>query len=202
MPLFPSTSRDIRKSQKTAESTDGWEANTQVAARSPGHCWHRYHSRTRGSVTADDKVARPIRWCRPLPFSDRDAGRAGDLRDLRKEVMFSTLFIGMDVSQAQHVLRVMTSEGHVGARERVPIDQRWIDPLIHGMAYLRYYLNEATDRVRVRGAEFEAFYIRNDRDATPHPHKRAPMLTARKRTVVIYGLLTRGQLYDGRRFRP
>ena len=69
-----------------------------------------------------------------------------------------------------------------------------------GNAYLRYYLIEAADRVRVRDPEFEAFYIRKYSDATHHPHKRALVLTARKLTGVIYGLLTRGQLYDGRRF--
>lgn len=69
-----------------------------------------------------------------------------------------------------------------------------------GNAYLRYYLIEAADRVRVRDPEFEAFYIRKYSDATHHPHKRALVLTARKLTGVIFGLLTRGQLYDGRRF--
>ena len=65
---------------------------------------------------------------------------------------------------------------------------------------LRYYLIEAADRVRVRNPEFEAFCLRKYGDATHHPHKRALVLTARKLTGVIYGLLTRGQLYDGRRF--
>ncbi len=69
-----------------------------------------------------------------------------------------------------------------------------------GNAFLRYYLIEAADRVRVRDPEFEAFYIRKYSDATHHPHKRALVLTARKLTGVIFGLLTRGQLYDGRRF--
>ena len=69
-----------------------------------------------------------------------------------------------------------------------------------GNKYLRYYLIEAADRVRVRDPEFEAFYIRKYSDATHHAHKRALVLTARKLTGVIYGLLTRNQLYDGRRF--
>ena len=69
-----------------------------------------------------------------------------------------------------------------------------------GNAYLRYYLIEAADRVRVRDPAFEAFYIRKYSGAAHHPHKRALVLTARKLTGVIFGLLTRGQLYDGRRF--
>lgn len=69
-----------------------------------------------------------------------------------------------------------------------------------GNRYLRYYLIEAAERVRVRDPEFEAFYLRKYGDATHHAHKRALVLTARKLTGVIYGLLTRNQLYDGRRF--
>ena len=69
-----------------------------------------------------------------------------------------------------------------------------------GNTYLRYYLIEAADRVRVRDPEFEAFYLRKYSEATHHPHKRALVLTARKLTGVIFGLLTRGQLYDGRKF--
>ena len=69
-----------------------------------------------------------------------------------------------------------------------------------GNTYLRYYLIEAADRVRVRDPEFHAFYARKFEGAVHHQHKRALVLTARKLTSVIFGLLTRNQLYDGRRF--
>ena len=69
-----------------------------------------------------------------------------------------------------------------------------------GNAYLRYDLIEAVARVRVRDRKFEAFYLRKYTRATHHPHKLALVLTARKLTGVIFGLLTRGQLYDRRRF--
>ena len=82
--------------------------------------------------------------------------------------------------------------GHFDAEDR-PLTRS-------GNAYLRYYLIEAADRVRVRNPEFEAFYVQKYSGATRHPHKRALVLTARKLTGVIYGLLTWGQLYDGRRF--
>ena len=52
----------------------------------------------------------------------------------------------------------------------------------------------------MRDPEFEAFYIRKYSDATHHAYKRALVLTARKLTGVIDGLLTRNQLYDGRKF--
>ena len=61
-------------------------------------------------------------------------------------------------------------------------------------------LLEAADRVRMRNPEFEAFYLRKYGNARHRPHQRALVLTARKLTGVVYGLLTRGQLYDGRRF--
>ncbi len=44
--------------------------------------------------------------------------------------MSSTLFIGIDVSQAEHVICAMTGDGRVQARECVPNDQRGIDQLI------------------------------------------------------------------------
>jgi hypothetical protein len=52
----------------------------------------------------------------------------------------------------------------------------------------------------VRDPEFEAFYIRKYSETTYHPYKRALVLTVRKPTGVIYRMLTRGQLYGGRRF--
>ena len=82
--------------------------------------------------------------------------------------------------------------GHFDAQDR-PLTRT-------GNAYLRYYLIEAAERVRVRDPQFRAFYARKYATATHHPHKRALVLTARKLTSVIYGLLTRGQLYDERRF--
>ena len=48
--------------------------------------------------------------------------------------MKPTLFIGVDVSQAEHVICAMTAEGQVQARERVPNDQQGIDQLIQWIA--------------------------------------------------------------------
>jgi transposase len=69
-----------------------------------------------------------------------------------------------------------------------------------GSSYLRYYVVEGANRVRVRDPHFGAFYDRKYAGATHQAHHRALVLTARKLVSVIYGLLTRGQLYDARRF--
>ncbi|WP_082343659.1 IS110 family transposase [Sulfobacillus thermosulfidooxidans] len=47
--------------------------------------------------------------------------------------MFSTLFVGVDVSQAEHVVCAMTAEGQVWARVRVPNDRPGIEQLIQWM---------------------------------------------------------------------
>jgi transposase len=47
--------------------------------------------------------------------------------------MFSTLFVGVDVSQAEHVVCAMTAEGQVQARVRVPNDRPGINQLIQWM---------------------------------------------------------------------
>ncbi len=71
-----------------------------------------------------------------------------------------------------------------------------------GNVYLRYYFVEAAERVRVRDPHFKAFYAKKYREARHHAHKRALVLTARKLVGVVYGMLTRGQIYDERKLMP
>ncbi|WP_242823940.1 IS110 family transposase [Sulfobacillus thermosulfidooxidans] len=71
-----------------------------------------------------------------------------------------------------------------------------------GNVYLRYYFIEAAERVRVRDPQFKAFYEKKYHEATHHAHKRALVLTARKLVGVVYGMLTRGQIYDERKLMP
>jgi transposase len=71
-----------------------------------------------------------------------------------------------------------------------------------GNVYLRYYFIEAAERVRVRDPQFKAFYEKKYHEATHHAHKRALVLTARKLVGVVYGMLTRGQIYDARKLMP
>lgn len=64
-----------------------------------------------------------------------------------------------------------------------------------GNKYLRYYLIEAANALRVHNAEYKAYYETKFKEVTKHQHKRALALTARKLVRLIYALLKKGQLY-------
>lgn len=64
-----------------------------------------------------------------------------------------------------------------------------------GNEYLRYYLIEAANALRVHNAEYRAYYETKFKEVTKHQHKRALALTARKLVRLIYALLKKGQLY-------
>ena len=65
-----------------------------------------------------------------------------------------------------------------------------------GNAYLRYYLIEAVSHVKNHCGEFAAFYQKKYDEVKTHQHKRALALTARKFVRLIFGLLTKHQLYS------
>jgi transposase len=64
-----------------------------------------------------------------------------------------------------------------------------------GNAYLRYYLIEGANSVRMRCPEFRSYYDRKFREVTRHQHRRALVLTARKLVRLIDSLLRSGQIY-------
>lgn len=64
-----------------------------------------------------------------------------------------------------------------------------------GNRYLKYYLIEATNRVRVCDPEFRRFYQLKYRQSAHHKHKRALALTARKFVRLVYALLRDNRLY-------
>jgi len=64
-----------------------------------------------------------------------------------------------------------------------------------GNKYLRYYLIEAANSLRVHNEEYKAYYQAKLREVTKHRHKRAVALTARKLVRLIFSLLKNGQLY-------
>ena len=66
-----------------------------------------------------------------------------------------------------------------------------------GNAYLRYYLCEAANSLRVHNEEYRRFYTRKYEETPKHPHKRATVLTARKLVRLVHALLRTGQLYAG-----
>jgi transposase len=65
-----------------------------------------------------------------------------------------------------------------------------------GNSYLRYYLVEAANSVRMHNEEYSAYYQSKLREATTHRHKRACVLTARKLVRLIHFLLSKGQIYQ------
>jgi transposase len=68
-----------------------------------------------------------------------------------------------------------------------------------GDAYLRYYFCEAANAVRMRDAEYAAYYQRKHDEVRTHQHKRALALTARKLVRLVVRLLTTNQPYQPRR---
>lgn len=64
-----------------------------------------------------------------------------------------------------------------------------------GDAYLRYYLCEAANAVRIRDAEYAAYYQRKHDEVPRHQHRRAIALTARKLVRLVVRLLTTNQPY-------
>lgn len=64
-----------------------------------------------------------------------------------------------------------------------------------GNKYLRYYLIEAANSLRMHNDEFAHFYKTKYREAATHHHKRACVLTARKLVRLIFNLLHKGVLY-------
>jgi transposase len=68
-----------------------------------------------------------------------------------------------------------------------------------GNHYLRYYLVEAANSLRVHNSEFAAFYRKKYSEVTKHQHKRALVLTARKFVRLVYAMLSTGQIYRERR---
>lgn len=65
----------------------------------------------------------------------------------------------------------------------------------NGNRYLRYYLVEAANSLRVHNEEYKAYYQTKYKEVTKHQHKRALVLTARKFVRLVYALLSKGQIY-------
>ncbi|MBP7278808.1 MAG: IS110 family transposase [Sedimentibacter sp.] len=65
-----------------------------------------------------------------------------------------------------------------------------------GNKYLRYYLIEATNSVKNHISVFNEFYRKKYDEVTTHQHKRALALTSRKLVRLIFGLLTKNQIYS------
>lgn len=62
--------------------------------------------------------------------------------------------------------------------------------------FLRYYLVEAANSLRVHNEEYRAYYHSKLKEVSTHRHKRALVLTARKLVRLVFALLSNNQLYD------
>jgi transposase len=71
-----------------------------------------------------------------------------------------------------------------------------------GNTYLRYYLVEAANSVRVHCPEYTAYYQAKFAQSPKHAHKRALVLTARKLVRLVDALLRAGQVYRPPEARP
>ncbi len=65
-----------------------------------------------------------------------------------------------------------------------------------GNKYLRYYLIEAANSVKNHVPEYKEYYYKKYGEVTTHQHKRALALTSRKLVRLIFGLLTKNQIYS------
>jgi Transposase/Transposase IS116/IS110/IS902 family len=64
-----------------------------------------------------------------------------------------------------------------------------------GNRYLRYYLIQAADKMRLHLPAYTAYYARKYKEVTKHQHKRALVLTARKSVGLFVGLLHRNEAF-------
>lgn len=62
--------------------------------------------------------------------------------------------------------------------------------------YLRYYLVEAANVLRVHNTHYKKIYEIKIKEVPKHQHKRALVLIARKLVRLIFALLSKGQLYQ------
>jgi transposase len=65
-----------------------------------------------------------------------------------------------------------------------------------GNTYLRYYLVEAANSVRIHCPEYAQYYHMKYAESPKHAHKRALVLTARKLVRLVDALLRSGRLYQ------
>ena len=65
-----------------------------------------------------------------------------------------------------------------------------------GNHYLRYYLVQAANSVRRFTPEYTEFYTKKFNEVKSHQHKRALALTTRKLIRLIFGLMSKDQIYS------
>ncbi|MCT2909961.1 IS110 family transposase, partial [Schleiferilactobacillus harbinensis] len=75
-------------------------------------------------------------------------------------------------------------------------NERQLTPRTHsGDQYLRYYLVEAANSIRMHDPVFAKYYDKKYGEVPKYQHRRACIMTARKLVRVIYKLLSDHELY-------
>jgi transposase len=113
-------------------------------------------------------------------FASGIIAEVGDIRRFHNEAALAQ-FAGLTWTRYQ--------SGHFDAEERSLTKT--------GNRYLRYYLVEAANSLRVHNEEYKRFYKVKYSQVPKHQHKRALVLTARKFVRLVYALLSKGQIYKG-----
>jgi transposase len=67
-----------------------------------------------------------------------------------------------------------------------------------GNQYLRYYLVQAANSLRIHNEEYKNYYQKKYDEVSIHKHKRALVLTARKLVRLIYAMLRDKRLYSSK----
>lgn len=62
--------------------------------------------------------------------------------------------------------------------------------------YLRYYLVEGANSLKVHNEEYKSYYHKKYQEVPKHKHKRAVVLCARKLVRLVFALLTKNQYYS------
>jgi transposase len=130
-----------------------------------------YASAIAAEIAGLDRFATPLKWDK-----HSKSYRRRNLRDIEDAV---AKFAGL---WWPHY-----ASGQFSAEE-TPLSKR-------GNAYLRYYLIQAADHMRLSIPSYARFYARKYAQVTKHQHKRALVLTGRKAVGLFVGLLHRQETY-------
>lgn len=130
-----------------------------------------YASAIAAEIAGLDRFATPLKWDKRSK-----SYRRRTLREIEDAV---AKFAGLWWPQ--------NASGQFSAQER-PLSKR-------GNAYLRYYLIQAADHMRLLIPSYARFYARKYAQVTKHQHKRALVLTGRKAVGLFVGLLHRQETY-------
>jgi transposase len=156
-----------------------------------------------GEITALVKNDYPeVAWLRSIPgigliFASGIAAEIGNLQRFFERLRWDKKRKCYHRRSARHVEDAVAkfaglwwpenASGDFVAEEK-PLSKR-------GNAYLRYYILQAADRMRLFIPSYSAYYSKKFIQATKHHHKRAVVLTGRKAVGLIVGLLHHHEFY-------